>query len=264
MFCLGCDVGSLTAKAVIIDTRNDKIEASHIMPVLTNAKKSSETVIRLTLEKAGRTVDEIDRICSTGYGRFECSFPSDEMSEISCHGIGAFWSKESVRTIIDIGGQDSKVISVDDHGLVSNFKMNDKCAAGTGRMLELLSESLGLQLDKLGAVALKGKGKLNVSNRCGIFMEMDVIRLMRSGKKTSEIACAISEAVASRVKQIVRVVGIKNDIVMTGGVSKNRAVAKHLEDILNVSFVQLPYDPQLMGAIGAAVFASRSLERNIK
>lgn len=260
-YYLGCDVGSLTAKAVILDVENRNIVTSHIMPSLSTGKKSNQAIVDHVLDSANLKIDDINRMCSTGYGRFENVYSSDEKSEISCHGMGAFWSKSSIRTIIDIRGQDSKVISIADSGLIDKFKMNDKCAAGTGRILEIFAKNIGISIEEMGNISLKRKSNVYISNRCGIFMEMDVIKHLRSGKKTSDIIYAIADAVASRVAQLVNIVGLKSEIAITGGVSKNDSIVKRLERILNVKFAQLPFDPQLIGAIGAAVYAHMEDER---
>lgn len=254
-YYLGCDVGSLTAKAVILDVKNRKIIASHLMNSLSSGKKSNEAIVDSVLKKANMKIEDIKRICSTGYGRFENVYSSDEKSEISCHGMGAFWSDSSVRTIIDIGGQDSKVISIGESGLIDKFRMNDKCAAGTGRILEIFAKNIGISVEEMGNIKLKKKSNLSISNRCGIFMEMDVIKHLRAGKKTPDIIYSIADAVASRVVQLVNTVGIKSNVAITGGVSKNNSIVKQLENLLDIEFVTLPFDAQLMGAIGAAVYA---------
>lgn len=258
MLYLGCDVGSLTAKAVIYDSEKNELIATHLMPVCATARVSSDTVIAEVIKQAHVTAENISATCATGYGRFECSLPSIEKSEISCHGLGAFWSNPAVRTIIDIGGQDSKAIAVDQHGMVINFVMNDKCAAGTGRVLEVLANAIDYSISELGPSALKGKGKISISNRCSVFMEQDVLLLRRAGNSKKEIAYAITDAVADRVKSLTKVVGINKEITISGGVSKNQAIVKGLENKLGCKFVKLNHDPQLMGAIGAALFAARS------
>lgn len=257
MLYLGCDVGSLTAKAALYNAETNTISHTHLMRVKESANKSSREVITLLLEKAGVKAEELKGVCATGYGRFDSYLSAIEKSEISCHGLGAHWSNPSIRTIIDIGGQDSKAIAVDEEGMVVKFIMNDKCAAGTGRVLELLSEAIDSSIDELGKLALKGKGKLSISNRCSVFMEQDVLLLHRAGNKKNEIAFAITDAVAERVKTLAKLVGVKSEIAISGGVSKNPSIVKQLEKKLGNSFVKMNHDPQLMGAIGAALFAAK-------
>lgn len=260
MIYLGCDVGSLTAKAALYDSEKNQLIDTMLIPVLATARASSDKVITALLEKNSLTASRITGTCSTGYGRFECSLPSSEKSEISCHGLGAFWSNPKVRTIIDIGGQDSKAMAVDEIGMVVNFVMNDKCAAGTGRVLEVLAAAIYCSLPEMANAALKGKGKVSISNRCSVFMEQDVLLLQRAGHSKKEISFAINEAVADRVKGLAKVVGIKREVAISGGVSKNPAIVRGLERKLGCSFVKLNHDPQLMGAIGAALFAARTAE----
>lgn len=265
MFYLGCDVGSLTAKAVILNGDTGDIIASALMSSQSTGKKSNELVIQACLEKAGMTIDGIQRICSTGYGCFENPYETDEMSEISCHGMGVSRLCPEVRTVIDIGGQDSKVIAVDDQGLVRNFRMNNKCAAGTGRILEVLADRMGMTIEEMGRMPLKRRPvrlkPVTISNRCGIFMEIDVVKHLRAGVRNRDIVYAIADAVSHRLAQLTASVGVTEKVAMSGGVSKNRSLVRRLEQILGISFVDLPYDAQYMGALGAAVFAQREEER---
>ena len=153
MITAGIDIGSLTAKGVILD--GNSIRSSCIMRVRASALQSAEDVYERILSDAGISQNDISNCCSTGYGRYDIPFSGMNKSEISCHGLGAFWSDSSIRSIIDIGGQDCKVIAVDERGMVRDFVMNEKCAAGTGRSLELLAESIGLTLDELGPLSIK-------------------------------------------------------------------------------------------------------------
>lgn len=258
MYCLGIDIGSLTAKAVLIEDR--RILATHIMNVKATALLSAEAVVAEVLKKCNIALDDIDSTCSTGYGRYEIPFSRINKSEISCHGIGAFWSGVGIRTIIDIGGQDCKVIVVDQYGMVSNFAMNEKCAAGTGRSLEMLSETIGVSLIDLGKLSLKSKGPLEISNKCSIFMELDVLQHLYHKRKKRDISYAINNAVAKRVVSLAKPLEIKEKVCITGGVSKNCGVVRLIEKKLNTKFSPLNHDPQLMGALGAALFAERELK----
>lgn len=253
MITAGIDIGSLTAKGVIIE--DNRIMASHITKVKSSPLLSAEMVFEKILHESGIGRRDINSCCTTGYGRYDIPFSDMNMSEISCHGMGAFWSDNSIRSIIDIGGQDCKVISVNDHGMVQNFVMNEKCAAGTGRSLELLAETIGIKLDEIGPLSLKSKGKLEITNKCSIFMELEVMHHMYNGKRKKDLAYSINSAVAKRVIQLSGSVKINDNICITGGVSKNSGIVAVLENLLNKKFTSLKNDPQLMGAIGAAVFA---------
>lgn len=253
MKTLGLDVGSLTAKGVILD--NGQIVATSLRPASATAALSMQDIIDdLLAHTRGRTSD-FSAVCATGYGRFECPLPSIERSEISCHGRGASWMAPSVRGIIDIGGQDSKAIVVNERGLVTDFVMNDKCAAGTGRTLEIIARVINLALADFGSVALRGRGRLSISARCGVFMEHDIHHLLRQGQSIEEIALAACDAVAERVVQMARPLRLKGSICMTGGVAKNEGVVRCLERRLGVRFCELGADPQIAGALGAALFA---------
>ncbi|MEW5736863.1 MAG: acyl-CoA dehydratase activase [Thermodesulfobacteriota bacterium] len=253
MIVAGCDVGSLTAKAVILS--DDKLLAGQIMPVSATVEDSAQKVMGAALEAAGMGFSDLARVLCTGYGRFSVSFARENVSEISCHGMGAHFVNPDVRTVIDIGGQDCKVVCIDSEGYVTDFLMNDKCAAGTGRSLEILSAAIGLSLEELGPVSLSAKNPLAVNNRCSIFMEQEVLKHLYRKKRKPDIAAGINDAVARRVAALARSVTVKEKVALTGGVSKNPGVAARLSQLLGVSFATLPVDAQLMGALGAAVFA---------
>ncbi|HOO71738.1 MAG TPA: acyl-CoA dehydratase activase [Spirochaetota bacterium] len=259
MIAAGCDVGSLTAKAVIMD--DGFIISSKIIRDRKTPLESARAVMSEALSEAGLSFKSINYCCSTGYGRHSIPFALMNMSEISCHALGAFWAEKSVRTVIDIGGQDCKVISLDDCGMVSDFIMNDKCAAGTGRSLEILSRSIGLPLEKLGPVSLKSWKGIPITNKCSIFMELEVLQHLYKGKRTADIARGINEAVARRVVSLARSIEIKEAAAITGGVSKNIGVVKKLERLLGLRFTPLSVDPQIIGALGAAVFAANELKK---
>ncbi len=255
MIAAGCDIGSLTAKAVII--RDGSIVSKKIIRVKETALKSAETVMSMVTSEAGLKMEDIDSCCTTGYGRYDIPFSDMNKSQISCHGLGAFWLDRSIRTIIDIGGQDCKAVAVGENGMVKDFIMNEKCAAGTGRSLEILAKTIGIELEELGPVSLKSKKEVELANKCSIFMELDVIQHLYNKTKIRDIANAINTAVARRVVQLSKAVRLENDICITGGVSKNIGVVNKLEEMLKIKFKQLPEDPQLMGAMGAAVFAAK-------
>lgn len=254
MIVAGCDVGSLTAEAVIMD--NGSILGSEIIRVRPRPEQSARDVMDKLLSRLGLTYQEIVYCISTGYGRETISFANDNISEISCHGRGAHWLIPSIRTVIDVGGQDCKAIRVDERGLLVDFVMNDKCAAGTGRSLEIMADVLGVDISELGPLSLQAAGPLVITNQCSIFAEMEILHFMCEEKNLADIAAGINQAMARRVKMLVGKVGIQEQIGMTGGVSKNVGVVKDLERLLGKQFVQFPEDPQIVGALGAAVFAS--------
>ncbi len=259
MIVAGCDVGSLSAEAVIIE--DNKIIAAEIIRVRPRAEQSAKEVMDLALKKLNLSYEDIDYVVSTGYGRETIPFSDHNISEISCHGKGANFLVPGIRTVIDIGGQDCKAIRVDEYGVLEDFVMNDKCAAGTGRSLELMSQYLGVHFSELGGLAQQAEKAITITSQCSIFSELEIMHYLMEDKKPADIAAGICESMARRVKMLAGRVGIKPDIAITGGVCKNNAVVKYLEEMLDVNFVPFEEDPQIIGALGAAVFAGERFQR---
>lgn len=258
MYFAGIDVGSLTAQAVVINS--DGIHSFKSIGVKSNPLDSAQTVIEMLLAEDNLSWNSIKFCVSTGYGREKVQakgLAQDNMSEISCHGLGAFWLNSDVRTVIDIGGQDAKVIRIGSNGELIDFVMNDKCAAGTGRFLEVQARTLGLGLDELGGIALSADKALSLSNRCSIFCETEVLHYLQRGHSKADIAAGVNRAMADRVAALARRVGIEKEVTMSGGVAKNVAVRAELERILNIRLVRYQVDSQLVGALGAALMAKR-------
>jgi len=255
----GIDIGSLTAEAVVVE--DSRIVGSEIMSVLPDPVDSAKAVMGKLLENRGISWNDLAYVVSTGYGRErlqEEGMASENYSEISCHGLGAYAHKPSVRTIIDIGGQDAKVIKVDKSGKLDNFVMNDKCAAGTGHFLEVMSRTLAVPLEEIGPMSLASKKPVEMSNRCTIYVETEVIHYLQRGVDRVDIAAGINRAMAERVVALARRVDPEKDYMITGGVAKNVAVKKEIEKILKIKIEEPGIDPQIMGAYGAAIFAQRS------
>jgi predicted CoA-substrate-specific enzyme activase len=252
MLVAGIDVGSLTAKCVLM--KNDTIIQYRIIKVTPNMEESARIVFEETLKAANISRDEVNAIVSTGYGRGSVEFADKSVTEISCHAKGAVFLIPGARTVIDIGGQDSKVISIGESGNVIDFVMNDKCAAGTGRFLEVMANALRVKLEELGDLSLKAKKPVTISSTCTVFAESEVISHLASGSGIEEIVAGIHDAIASRIAAMVRRVGIKEKVVLTGGVAKNVGVKKALENKLGTD-IYVPEEPQIVGAVGAAIFA---------
>jgi predicted CoA-substrate-specific enzyme activase len=233
MIVAGCDVGSLSAEAVII--RDGAIISSEIIRVRPRPEQSATDVMDKALEKAGLTYKDIAYCVSTGYGRERIPFADNNISEISCHGKGAQWLVPSVRTVIDVGGQDCKVIRVDENGKLINFVMNDKCAAGTGRFLEFMAKVLDVGIEDLGPQGLSSVNSVAITNMCSIYAETEVLHYVYEGKNPADIAAGINRSMAERVNSLVKRVGVEEDICITGGVAKNTGVVKNLEETLQVS-----------------------------
>jgi predicted CoA-substrate-specific enzyme activase len=249
----GCDIGSLTAKVVIVN--NDTLEATAVIRSVFSPEQSAETVMNQALSQSGLTLSDIDYIVGTGYGKNRIPFANHTESEITCHARGVYSVVPEVRTLIDIGGQDAKVIKISDKGRVSQYVYNDKCASGTGRFLEVMADALEIQIDQMGALHDQAKEMLHISNQCVIFAESEVISLINEGKETPDIIYGLHTALANRASSLARSVGIVPEIVFTGGVAKNSGVAQALEHSIGFPLTSFPLDPQISGAYGAAILA---------
>jgi (R)-2-hydroxyacyl-CoA dehydratese activating ATPase len=210
--------------------------------------------IEETLAKAGVSFEKIGKIVATGYGRVSCKIAHKEISEITCHGKGAYFSMPGARTIIDIGGQDSKVISLSDNGKVIDFVMNDKCAAGTGRFLEVMAQALQVPLSEFGEVSKKSGRVVEISNTCTVFAESEVISLMARQEPKENIIAGLHKSIASRVIALAKRLRIEEEIALTGGVALNDGVRRALEAAAGKK-ISVPANPQLIGSLGAAIHA---------
>lgn len=253
LYVMGVDSGSLTAKAVIM-SREKEIIAHSVKQFTFVSEKAVRVAVEEALTKAGLTMDNIAFVVTTGYGRRKISFGNKAITEITCHAKGANYVFPQTRTIIDIGGQDSKVISVDQNGNVLNFAMNDSCAAGTGQFLEVMARALDVELKDIGDYALRATKDIKISSMCTVFAESEVISLVAEGYSEEEILGAIHTAIAKRTVGLAGRVGVIPPLIMTGGVAKNIGMVRAIEKELNVR-MYIPPEPQIVGAIGAAIFA---------
>ncbi len=250
---LGIDIGSMTCKAVLIDGHG-QIIAYHL---LLTGGSNRQTLNKLNQEifSSKRQTSRIKGCVATGYGRSIVDFADEKLTEITCHARGMASQIKGTRTIIDIGGQDTKAIAVNDSGQVQKFVMNDKCAAGTGRFLEMMARTLELDLDDLGPMALKAKQPAPISSLCTVFAESEVISMIAEETPVEVIARGVCSSVAQRTMSMLERVGTKKKIAMTGGVAKNQGVVKELERLLGTS-LKIPKEPQIVGALGAALIAT--------
>jgi predicted CoA-substrate-specific enzyme activase len=252
----GVDIGAATTKAAIINGRQD-ILAFSMLPTSYDREQSGTEALNLALAKIQKSGDALKYIVSTGYGRRAFASSDKVLPEIVCHAKGTKFLFPEVRTIIDIGGQDSKVIELDENGGVVRFEMNDKCAAGTGRFLEVLTERiLNLPLAELGPLALKSKKHLTLSSVCTVFAESEILSLLSENKAREDIAYGISKAIAKRVIGMGAggQISYNKPIVFSGGVAKNSGVVKAIGEELGKKVVT-PKEPQITAALGAAIFA---------
>jgi predicted CoA-substrate-specific enzyme activase len=194
-------------------------------------------------------------LVGTGYGRDLVPFADANISEISCHAMGVHVLAPSVRTIVDFGGQDLKGISIDPKGMVSNFVMNDKCAAGTGRFFEAMARAFSMSIEDFSKLSLMATEEIPITSQCSVFAETEVISMIARKKRPEDIALGIQTSVARRAYSLLRNSGIRPDLAITGGCAKNEGLVQSLKTVFNLVFVDLPEDPQLVGAIGAAEYA---------
>ncbi|MEM3762282.1 MAG: acyl-CoA dehydratase activase [Archaeoglobaceae archaeon] len=253
MISAGIDIGSITAKCMIL--KNGKILGYKITKAKPDLEGTAKEIFEDTLRTVGLKREEIEKIVATGYGRNMVSFADKKITEISCHAVGASFLIPQTGTVIDIGGQDSKVIAVE-NGKVIGFVMNDKCAAGTGRFVEVMANALGLKIEEVGVLALKATKKVQISSTCTVFAESEVISYLSAGEKLENIIAGVCDAIASRIVSMANRVGIRREVVLTGGVAKNLGVRKAIEEKLGVG-VLVPEEPQIVGALGAAVLGSK-------
>ena len=259
MIVAGCDVGALTAKAVVM--KDGVILGSEIVRSRARAVQSATDVMDSLLGKLGLSWRDIDCCVSTGYGRNIMPFAHGNVSEISCHGRGAHWLAPTIRTIIDGGGQDCKAIRVGEDGFLEDFRMNMKCAAGTGRSLELMAGSLGVDVSQLGPLSLQASHPISLRKPCCILTQIEIRNLVFEGRDRADIAAGINDITAHQILHLVRDLGVERDVGVTGGIAKNIGLVGCLERALGTEFVQFPEDPQIIGAIGAALFAADRVKK---
>ena len=252
-FYAGIDIGSLFSKVVIIDDTS-VIKAYSIIRSGAVYKGAAEAAMDKAIVKADINKSDLDCIVSTGYGRARVPFADKQVTEISCHGRGANHVFSEVRTIIDIGGQDSKVIEINEKGQAVKFVMNDKCAAGTGRFLEVMAGSLEVDFEDMSELADKSKNNVEISSMCTVFAESEVISLFAQGICKPDIAAGIYRSIARRITGLAGQVGKKEKFAMTGGVAKSTGMVKALGKSLKTTLL-VPEEPQIIGALGAALIA---------
>ena len=257
MYVLGIDSGSTSTNAVIMD-QDRQIKAFSVVRTGAKSGVSADRVLKDVLEKAGLQREDIGWIVSTGYGRVSIAFADENVTEISCHGKGAHYFNPRVRTILDIGGQDSKGIRLNENGEVKDFVMNDKCAAGTGRFLEMIARTLEVSLDELGAIALTSQEKIEITSMCSVFAESEVISLIANNKEKADIADGVCRAIANKAFGLLRRAGMEPEFMMTGGVAKNPGVVRAVEEKIGAK-LYICQEPEIVGATGAALYA---LEKN--
>ncbi len=254
MVVAGVDIGSITTEALLFDKQKG-ILGYTILPTGADSRKTAEAALDKVLARPGIKSSDVSYVIATGCGRKRAEFAKESVTEITCIARGAGFLFPDAKTIIDIGGQDTKVIRVDGRGRVIEFEMNDKCAAGTGRFIEVMANALNVELKKIGELSQSHKKELTISSICTVFAESEVISLVSEGQELEDIVYGIHRAIADRTMGLInRLGGVQEKVVMCGGVAKNSGVVKALEAALGAP-IATSEEPQIVGALGAALLS---------
>ena len=252
LFFAGIDIGSTMTKALLIDDGGAVLSVVK-GPTGPEHRSLADEVMRTALDHAGLRLDDVSCIVATGYGRMNVPFADRQITELTCHARGVYSLIPGARTAIDIGGQDAKCMKLS-NGKVINFAMNDKCAAGTGRFLEVMARALDIELEDMGGISLRSTRKVQVSNLCTIFTRQEVVARLSEGERLEDVLAALHDALASRVAALARRLGIECDVVLTGGVALNVGMVRAMGEYLRYELL-VPPDPLITGALGAALLA---------
>jgi len=258
MYSVGIDSGSVATKAVLF---NGGIVEKVVIPTGWSPKKASESSLKTLIDKTGIKRNEIKKIIGTGYGRVSMSFVDKTVTEITCHGKGAHFLNSKVRTILDIGGQDSKVINLDNNGNVMDFIMNDKCAAGTGRFLQVMANVLGVEVEDLDEFTHNAEPEL-ITSMCTVFAESEVISLLAKGIDKKRLASGIVHSIANRGVSMLNKIKLNDVIAFTGGVAKSKVIKSIIEEKMQKTLYS-PSDSQIVGALGAAIIGYDLMYKSI-
>lgn len=253
LYAAGVDVGSTQTKAVVID-RERRIVGRALISTGANVTTAAQEAFAQSVAAAGVAASEVGYVVGTGYGRYKVTFGDTQVTEISCHARGAAQMFPGTRTVLDMGGQDTKAIRVNERGEVLDFCMNDKCAAGTGRFLQAAAFALEIPLDELGRLALGANKPVQISTTCTVFAESEVLSWLSRGRKAEDILMGVHRSIATRSMALLRRVGIENEVSFTGGVARNPCMVEVLDKALGLR-MNVSEESHFMGAMGAALFA---------
>lgn len=252
-YAAGVDVGSTQTKAIVVD-EDLKIVGRAIIDTGANVVTAAEKSFQAALQNGGISDEQVEYIIGTGYGRYKVTFGNTQVTEISCHARGAVHMFPGTRTVLDMGGQDTKAIRVRANGEVVDFSMNDKCAAGTGRFLQAAAAALDIPLPELGPTALRAEKAVPISTTCTVFAESEVLSWLGKGKKIEDILLGVHRSIGTRSMALLRRVGVESQVTFTGGVTKNQGMVQVMNDMLGFP-VNVGEESHVMGALGAALFA---------
>jgi len=252
MFFAGIDLGSRKSKIAIF--ADERLLSTYVDETGLGSARTAEMIMERALKETGLKLKDFKVIISTGYGRVVVPFAHKNISDILAHAKGNYWYFPSCRTILDIGGQDSKAINIDQEGRITGFAMNDKCASGNGRFLETMAEIIGIPIEQMGKYALEADDKVKFSSICAVFAKSEALSMMIKGRDKREIVNGLHEIIRVQCRKLLELISIEKELVMSGGVSKNEGVVKLITEELGIEPLRAS-DPQLVGAVGAAVVA---------
>jgi len=256
----GIDIGSSSAQAVIL--KNNSILSFSNMNVGVDKKETAANALNKALEKTNISRDDIKFIVGTGYGRYQVSFANKNVTEITCHARGANYFFPGARTVLDMGGQDCKAMNCDEEGRVTAFVMNEKCAAGTGRSMEVIARLFGISLEDIGPMSLEVQEKTpQLGSSCVVFAKSEALRMIRNGIPRNIVLAAYCDALVHRILQLINRIEIKEELVISGGIAKNTGVVKRIEKSLGIQ-AHICFEPQIVGALGAAIIAKKMFQEN--
>jgi predicted CoA-substrate-specific enzyme activase len=257
-FVIGVDIGSITSKAVILN--DTKIISWFVMPSGGNLKTVAGALIEQVLEKAGLSPTDIEYIVATGYGAANVTSANESVVDISCNGRGISYLFPACHTVVDIGGQFSRVCRIDDEGRLLSFVLSEKCAAGSGRILNVIARVLQVKVEELGELSVKSKTKIDFTTGCAVFNETEAVSRIAEGALKEDIAAGINRTLAAKVQSLIERVGFKPDLAIVGGGAKNFGLIKAIEKITGNN-VLVPEEPQIVAALGAALIANNSINQ---
>lgn len=249
----GCDLGTVTARVVIIE--DGAILSAETMPYKKLPVQAAVEAFEKALSRANITPDQISYCVATGFGKKAVPYANAESAEIVCLNRAFRVMNADVRTVIDAGGQSMRAVNFSDKGKVLDSTVNEKCAAGTGRFIEVMAKALELPLEEVSALAFESRNPVAITSQCGVFAESEVITYVNEGRDRADIVAGIARSVAAKVSSLVRRISLEREVAMVGGVALNAGVKHYVEEELGVKLVDLETDPQLYGALGAALVA---------
>ncbi len=253
MFFVGCDLGTVAAKLVVL--QDDHVAAAKILPYKNLPRQAASAVLEDALSELGIAPEAVGCCIATGFGRKAVSYATADVPEVLCLNRGIRRLNPSIRTVLDVGGQSIRAFALGENGKVADSTGNEKCAAGTGKFIEVMAKALELQLDQVGELSLTSRSPVNITSQCGVFAESEVITYVNDGIDRADIIAGISRSVAGKISSLARRLSIVEPVAMVGGVAKNQGVRQFLEKELCINMVPLEFDPQTVSALGAALLA---------